>query len=500
MTVHLVKPPDPSRPEALYRQLYNTLRSAILTGRLQRGARLPSTRELAITLNVSRNTVLNAFDQLLAEGYLESEPASGTFVSLHLPDERQVQRTAQGRPPRWSTLARSVADLPPLVVGDQGAERQAAFRAGLPALDAFPFKLWGRLVARRARQLGRAGLDYQSTAGYRPLREAIAAHATVSRQVRCTADQVLIVSGSQGALDLVARLLVDPGDRVWIEDPGYLGARGAFTGAGARLVPVPVDSEGLRVDVGRKRCPDARLAYLTPSHQFPLGVTLSLERRLALLAWARSANAYVIEDDYDSEFRFHGRPLAALQGLDEAGRVIYVGTFSKTLFPALRLGYLILPPGLIDTFLAARAYTDVHAPLLEQEALADFIADGHFGRHLRHMRALYADRRATLLRALEGLPLEPYASDTGMHCIGWLPRGSDDVAVAEAAARHHVDVTPLSRFSLVRSPRPGLLLGYAGVDVAAIRAGVARLARALSGEAVRPKANVATGPGRTPAH
>ncbi len=482
MSVRLVPPPDPNQPAALYRQLYQNLRAAILSGRLKRGSRLPSTREMAVSLNVSRNTVLNAFEQLLAEGYLEATPASGTFVSLHLPEgERAPNRALSGRPPRWSRMAESLSAVPPLTVGDRATERQRAFRAGLPALDAFPFKLWGRLVARRARRLDHALLDYQATAGYRPLREAIAAHATISRQVNCTADQVVIVSGSQGALDLVARLLIDPGDPVWLEDPGYLGARGAFAGAGARIVPVPVDAEGLRVDVGRKRCPEARLAYLTPSHQFPLGVTLSLQRRLDLLAWARAANAYIVEDDYDSEYRFHGRPLAALHGLDDSGRVIYVGTFSKTLFPALRLGYLILPPALVDTFLSARAYTEVHAPPLEQGALADFLADGHFGRHVRKMRALYAERRATLLRALDGLPLEPYAADTGMHCIAWLPRGSDDVAVARAAADHAVDVTPLSRFSLSRAPRPGLLLGYAGVDATAIKAGARRLALALNG-------------------
>ncbi|HRE28988.1 MAG TPA: PLP-dependent aminotransferase family protein, partial [Anaerolineales bacterium] len=360
MTIPVVLQPDPQQPTALYRQLYLNLRDAILAGRLKRGARLPSTRELAVSLNISRNTVLNAFEQLLAEGYLETTPASGTFVSLHLPVDKPGQRPlADSRLTHWSKLARSFRSAPALHVGDRGSERSRAFRAGLPALDAFPFKLWGRLVARRARHLDRALLDYQTTAGYRPLREAIAAHVTVSRQVRCTADQIVIVSGSQGALDLVARLLVDPGDPVWLEDPGYLGARGAFAGAGARIVPVPVDAEGLRVEVGRQRCIDARLAYLTPSHQFPLGVTLSLQRRLELLDWARSANAYVVEDDYDSEYRFHGRPLAALQGLDETGRVIYVGTFSKTLFPSLRLGYLILPHGLLDTFLAAKAYTEV---------------------------------------------------------------------------------------------------------------------------------------------
>ncbi|HRF47081.1 MAG TPA: PLP-dependent aminotransferase family protein [Anaerolineales bacterium] len=482
MTIPVVLQPDPQQPTALYRQLYLNLRDAILAGRLKRGARLPSTRELAVSLNISRNTVLNAFEQLLAEGYLETTPASGTFVSLHLPVDKPGQRPlADSRLTHWSKLARSFRSAPALHVGDRGSERSRAFRAGLPALDAFPFKLWGRLVARRARHLDRALLDYQTTAGYRPLREAIAAHVTVSRQVRCTADQIVIVSGSQGALDLVARLLVDPGDPVWLEDPGYLGARGAFAGAGARIVPVPVDAEGLRVEVGRQRCIDARLAYLTPSHQFPLGVTLSLQRRLELLDWARSANAYVVEDDYDSEYRFHGRPLAALQGLDETGRVIYVGTFSKTLFPSLRLGYLILPHGLLDTFLAAKAYTEVHAPALEQGALADFIADGHFGRHIRRMRALYGERREALLSALVGLPVEPFVADTGMHGIGWLQRGADDVAVTRAAAEHGVDVTPLSRFSLARNPRPGLLLGYACVDPARIKAGARRLAAALSG-------------------
>lgn len=486
MPDRLIQPPDPAQPIPLYRQLYNNLRAAILTGRLKHGTRLPSTRELSESLNVSRNTVLNAFEQLLAEGYLESAPASGTFVAMTLPEtpNRPAPRSGSVEKPRWSLLARALTVAPAMHVGDparKDAGHPRAFRVGLPALDAFPAALWARLVARRARHSDTRGLDYQATAGYRPLREAIAAHVTVSRQVRCTADQVVIVSGSQGALDLVARLLVDPGDPVWMEDPGYLGARGALVSAGAQIVPVPVDAEGLRVDVGRKRCPEARLAYLTPSHQFPLGVTLSLTRRLELLAWARSAGAYLVEDDYDSEYRFHGRPLAALQGLDDSGRVIYVGTFSKTLFPALRLGYLILPPALIDTFLAARAFVDGHTAALEQGALTDFIVGGHFGRHLRRMRGLYAERRATLLRALDGLPLEPFAADTGMHCIGWLPSGADDAGVARAAAAHDVDVTPLSRFSLTAHARPGLLLGYAGVDPAGIRAGARRLALALKG-------------------
>jgi GntR family transcriptional regulator/MocR family aminotransferase len=354
-----------------------------------------------------------------------------------------------------------------------------AFTTGIPALDVFPFELWSKIIGRQARLINSNTLVYQDSAGYKPLREAIANHLTVTRRVRCTPEQIIVVAGSQGALDLVARLLLNPGDPVWMEDPGYLGARGALVAAGARLVPVPVDAEGLNVEAGIAKCPDARLAYLTPSHQFPLGVTLSLARRLALLDWAKRAGAYIIEDDYDSEYRFAGRPLATLQGLDEANSVIYVGTFSKVLFPALRLGYLILPPTLVEAFLAARHFIDIHPPLLEQASLAEFITEGHFGRHLRRMRGLYAERRDTLLGALADLPLELYASETGMHCMGWLPAGLKDADVARAAAAQQVDVTPISKFRLDAPGRDGLMLGYAGVDKPHILKGARRLAVAL---------------------
>jgi GntR family transcriptional regulator/MocR family aminotransferase len=352
----------------------------------------------------------------------------------------------------------------------------------MPAFDTFPIELWSKLVTRQVRRTTSNALMYQHPAGYQPLREAIAAHVTVTRRVRCTPDQIIIVSGSQGALDLVMRVLLDPGDSVWMEDPGYLGARGALLGAAAHIVPVPVDSEGLIVEAGIARCPDARMVYLTPSHQFPLGVTMSLSRRLAVLDWAKRAGAYILEDDYDSEYRFAGRPLAALQGLDDADCVIYIGTFSKVLFPALRLGYLILPPSLIDPFLAARRFIDIHPPALEQDVLADFIAEGHFGRHLRRMRTLYAERRTTFLTALTELPdipLDLFASEAGMHCIGWLPPGMEDGLVVRHAAAHDVDVFPLSKFSLEPMPRQGLLLGYAGVDQHHIQTGARRLAAAF---------------------
>jgi GntR family transcriptional regulator/MocR family aminotransferase len=324
-----------------------------------------------------------------------------------------------------------------------------------------------------------SAFTYQDIAGYPPLREAIAAHATFARRVRCTPEQVVIVSGTQGGLDLAARMLIDDGDPVWMEDPGYLKARGAFLGAGADIIPVPIDGEGLVVEAGIALAPQARLVYVTPSHQFPLGVTMSLGRRLALLEWARRANAYILEDDYDSEYRFTRRPLPALQGLDEADRVIYIGTFSKVLYPALRIGYLILPPPLVDDFQTVRALIDTHPPILEQAVLTDFIAGGQLARHLRRMRHLYAERRAALLEAARDIPLKIHPPETGIHCIGWLPVGMDDLALVKEAAAQDVDLTPISNFSIEPLARKGIILGYSEYSVEQIQGGVRRLERAM---------------------
>ncbi len=491
MTDSSESPFDSTLDVPLYKQLYVHLRTAILTGRLKRGTKLPSTRALASEWNVSRNTVLNAYQQLLAEGYLESVEASGTFVATVSPDLTPALPTSASRhqfkesafsPPRLSRAAQTLVKTPAMP-GELPARSQVyeqrAFSAGMPALDAFPFELWGKLVARQVRHITGRALMYQDTAGYRPLREAIVEHATVTRRVRCTADQIIIVSGSQGGLDLATRTLLNPGDAVWLEEPGYLGARGALLGAGAKIVPVPVDREGLNVAIGIERCSEGCLVYLTPSHQFPLGMTMSLARRLAILAWAGSSGAYILEDDYDSEYRFAGRPLAALQGLDNADCVIYIGTFSKVLFPALRLGYLILPPPLVDPFLAMRKVIDIHSPVLEQAALTDFIAEGHFGRHLRRMRTMYAERRDILLDAMADLPLEIPISETGMYCVGWLPAGIDGQIVSEKAVAHDIQVSPVSKFCMKPLARDGLLLGYAGVDERHIRDGARRLAAAL---------------------
>lgn len=474
----------------LYQQVNANLRSSILSGELKGGMKLPSTRALAEELNVSRNTILNAYRQLMAEGYIESVQGSGTYVARISPDvllTPQVKEastdevTSEPLKPRFSEHARLQLSAPQMSRLSPSPIKvsRRPFRFGIPALMNFPYKLWTRLVIRQARRLPISAFTYQHAAGYLPLREAIAAHAIASRGVHCTPEQIIIMPGAQGGLDLVTRMLINAGDPVWMEDPGYLKARGAFLGSGAKIIPVPVDQEGIVVEAGIDRAPQARLAYLTPSHQFPIGVTLSLTRRIALLDWAERANSFLIEDDYDSEYHYTKRPLPALQGLDEAGRVIYIGTFSKVLFPALRLGYLILPPNLVDTFQTVRNLIDTHPPILEQAVLTDFIVDGHLARHLRKMRRLYAERRAALLEAVRELPLEIRSTEAGMHCVGWLPARMDDLALVRAAASREIDLVPVANFSIEPMERKGILLGYSEYTVEQIQDGVRRLAEAM---------------------
>jgi GntR family transcriptional regulator/MocR family aminotransferase len=482
---------DPALPEPLYKQLYGRLRGAILAGQVPRGARLPSTRTLATELGISRTTTALAYEQLVLEGYLESRVGRGTVVSRQLPEGlindphiRSGKVLTEDRPtPQPSLVTRAaLLDAVPQLERVEGSGSRA-FVAGQPALDLFPYALWARLLARRARLSLRAHAGYQPPAGYAPLREAIATHIGITRGVRCTPEQIIITSGTQGALDLIARTLLAPGDVAWIEDPGYFGARGALLAGEARLVPVPVDAEGLVVAAGRERAPAARLAFVTPSHQFPTGVTMSLSRRLALLDWANEADAWVVEDDYDSEYRYGGRPLEALQGLDHAGRVLYVGTFSKVLFPALRLGYLVAPTPLIAALLQTRRFLDLHPPILEQMALADFLREGHYTSHLRRTRHQIQQRRdclhQELRRRLGGL-LDVSLPEAGLELVGWLPRDKDDqraVALAEAAG---ITVVAISRQSLELPSRGGLLMGFAGIDEEAIQRGVQTLADALA--------------------
>lgn len=480
--------PDSKSPEALYRQLYDKLRHSILTGSFTTGQQMPSTRVLAADMGVSRNTVLNAFEQLIAEGYLEGAVGSGTYVARALPEEMlratatRAGASGSGKRRGWSRqgarLATHVTDRIRQTVVPK------PFQSGVPAFDVFPFDLWARLLNRHWRRQHSELLSYGDSGGYMPLRRAIASYLAVARAVRCDPEQVIVVSGAQQALDLTARLLLDPGDAVWMEDPGYLGARATMHAAGAKLVPVAVDEAGLSVRRGVAREPRARMVYVTPSHQFPLGVTMTLTRRLELLSWAQKSGAWILEDDYDSEYRYASRPLAAMQGLDHGGRVIYFGTFSKVLFPALRLGYLVVPPDLVQGFLVAKAITDRQSPTVEQAVLAEFISDGHFSRHIRRMRALYLQRVQALVesveRELKGF-LEMRHPEAGMHTIGWLRKGTNDRVLARRAAAAGVSTVPLSAFYTGGGGKSGLVLGYSGYSERAIRDGVRKLAQALLG-------------------
>lgn len=471
----------------LHRQLYDEIRRAVLAGRISAGARLPSTRTLAADLQLSRNTVAGAFDQLLAEGYLEGKIGSGTYVASELPDdllraprEPSPRQSGSAGAPRLSERGRMLAETS--VSPNRGVDPDRAFSPGIPALDEFPRELWARIVARTVRLCRSELLSYSSPAGYAPLRSAIAEYLRAARGVRCEDEQVIVTSGSQQALDLVARVLLDPGDTAWMEDPGYQGARGAFLAAGVRCAPIPVDDEGLSVASGEARAPGARLAYVSPSHQYPSGVTMSLTRRMALLAWAHRRRAWIVEDDYDSEFRYSGRPLACLQGLDSSGCVIYTGTFSKVLFPALRLGYLVAPAALTGALISARALADRQPPGIEQAVVAEFIAEGHFARHIRRMRSLYAERQSTLLAeiAKQGNgALRVERAGAGMHLVARLPELANDRAVAAIAARAGVTAPPISAYAARRNIPPALVLGYAGYTPRAIAQAVKRLSAAI---------------------
>lgn len=482
IAVHL----DAQLSTPLYKQLYERLRRSILSGHLERGTRLPSTRQLANELGISRTTVVLAYQQLLLEGYLQSSVGQGTVVAgdlpAHLVLDQPVRPEDAPQPATLHLAARVSALQVALAPLHIAGSARGAYRGGEPAVEQFPFDVWARLIARRARQSLREVAHYQSPAGYLPLCEAIATHISITRGVRCGPEQVIVTAGAQGAIDLAVRTLLDPGEAAWVENPAYFGARGALLAAGAQLIPVPVDEQGLDVEDGKRLCPHASLIWTTPSHQFPTGVTMSLPRRLELLEWARQADAWILEDDHNSEHRWSGRPLEALQGLDDAGRVLYIGTFSKVLFPALRLGYLVAPARLVDPLLATRYFRDLHPPMLEQMALCDFLTEGHYARYLRQSLHYYKPRRDLLLSALRdhlGDVLHVHPPEAGLRMVGWLSPGKDDRRAAELAASVGVEVAPLSRYSLAPLPRGGLLLSFASGDQEDLVSGVKRLATVL---------------------
>ncbi|HYD79247.1 MAG TPA: PLP-dependent aminotransferase family protein [Paucimonas sp.] len=469
-----------SAPIALSTRVYRAIRGAILDRTLRAGDRLPSTRVLAADLAISRATAETAYAQLEAEGYVARRVGDGSYVNAVVPRRNAGKPTANAVPANsLSERGRRIASL-----GSCIDPRQVrAFSAGLPALDAFPLDVWQRLLARHARSPEASWPMYTDPQGEPVLREAIAQYLALSRGVDCDADQVIVLTSSQQALVLIAMLTLDGGDAAWIEEPGYRGAQTAFAAQGARLVPVPVDANGMLVEHGLRAAPQAKLAYVTPSHQYPLGMAMSLERRMQLLDWARRTDAWIVEDDYDSEFHYDSRPIAAIHGLDRHGRVLYVGTFSKVMYPGLRLAYLVVPKPLAPAFVAARSHLDGHSPALMQLVLADFMQNGHFMAHVRRMRELYRARRDIFLEEVERrLPgrLQPLPAAGGLQaaCLLGDARASDG-KLAARAGEAGIDLPILSRLYFGDRKRNGFVMGYSALPPAAIRAGVKKLAALL---------------------
>lgn len=441
---------DPAEPGPLYLRIAARLRSAIATGALASGAWLPSARTLSAQLGVARGSVVAAYDLLAGEGAIEPRGAAGTIISA------QVNGLARAPAQRSLGLARSRAAAPELPI---------PFQRGLPALDAFPRKLWSALTAKAARTVGEAGLLYPDVCGSIALREEIVAYLGLARGIVCAPQQVLVTAGYQGALTLVRQVLLRPGDAVWLEDPGYPQTVQAMQISGASVVPVPVDGEGMRITAGVAAAPAARLAVVTPTHQSPLGVALSLPRRLALLDWAEQARSWVLEDDYDAEFRYTGPTPPSLKSLDRGERVLFAGSFSKTLFPGLRLGYLVVPDALLEAMTRAARLITHGAPLLEQAVTAAFMAGGHFARHVKRMRGLYKRRRAALAGALAGhFPVE--LAPGGMTLMIRLPEGVDDRDAARRGIAAGLAMTALSGLAIAHELGQGLLLGFTNVSEA----------------------------------
>jgi GntR family transcriptional regulator/MocR family aminotransferase len=465
----------------LFRQVYAQVCSAVLSGALRPGTKLPSSRAMASGLGVARASVVAAYEQLLAEGYVEGRHGSGTFVSADLPS---LPRPARRRPP-----ARTVAPrLAPRAFSEfERATTQTEarpFNTGRTLLDARTMETWRKLTHRAVRSLGANDLGYSDPCGLIELRRGLGDYLQAARAVRCDPRQIVITAGTQHALDIAIRVLLAPGDEVWVEDPGYPLTHAQLLLAKARPRPIPVDAHGIMVEAGRRVAPKARAAFVTPSHQFPTGVALTMARRLELLAWARASGAFIIEDDYTSEFRYSGPPLASLQGLDDDERVIYVGTLNKALFPGLRIGYAVVPQALLPAFVSARYLMDRQPPTLHQTVVAEFMQQGHFAAHIRRMRQMYREQRdalaATLTRRAAGR-LDVEVPDQGMHLVAYLNGGAADTEIEAAAQRAGIVVRAISRFYRAAAARPGLMLGFSGFPRQLIVPAAARLAALVSG-------------------
>ncbi|SAK41137.1 transcriptional regulator [Caballeronia glebae] len=455
---------DRTAAEPMYRQVLELMQQAILTGQLAPGTKLPSSRTLAIDLGIARNTVLHVYDQLTAEGYVNSTTGSGTYVADTAPRDGAAKKAKAGETKAPCTISRRGARL--IAQAGVSPKQWGAFMPGVPDVAEFPARTWSRLQARLWKRASPDLLTYAPGGGYRPLRRALSDYLRVARSVKCQPDQIIITTGIHQSIDLAVRLLADFGDRAWVEDPCYWGARSVLQSSGLTLVPIPVDEEGLN-PAARDMIEPPRIALVTPSHQYPLGMVMSLARRRALLEFARQHKVWIIEDDYDSEFRYGSRPLSSLQGLDDAGQVIYVGSLGKMLYPGLRMGYMVVPEELVDTFRIGVAELYREGQLMQQAVLTEFILDGHLTSHVRRMRGLYGERRELLINAIRarfGDTLAVRGDEAGLHFVLELPQFVDDRAVAADALAAGVVTRPLVNYFMNRDEAlRGLMLGYACV-------------------------------------
>ena len=468
-----------------YVQLYTYIRQCILEGMLMPNTRLPATRQLAQELKVSRTTVLQAYDHLIAEGYLEGKQGAGTYVRNQVSILRSSEKEHSGRgnihtkDEEISGRGKVVTQLPEM--WRRVGYNLQAFRPGVPALWDFPFQTWFRILSQNAKSLNLDAYGYGDPAGFLPLRTALAEYLALARGVYCQPEQIIIVGGTQQALYLIFQVLLDAGDTVWMEDPGYNGAKEAMALCGVKPIPIPVDEQGMDVGYAFANTAKSKMVYVTPSHQYPIGTVMSLERRLALLEWARANDCWILEDDYDSEYRYSGRPIAALQGIDQHHRVLYLGTFSKVLFPGLRIGYMIVPPELVKPIVRVKSIMDRGNSILEQATLNSFIRNGHFERHLRNMRSLYKERQEILCywssKLLEG-SISIKKADTGLHVLGYLHQGEGHV-VSKLLKQKNVFAPALSGYTLEHHHEQALIFGYAPYNEGQIRKALEVIANTL---------------------
>ncbi|GEP97794.1 MocR-like pyridoxine biosynthesis transcription factor PdxR [Chitinophaga cymbidii] len=456
--------------EPLFLQLYSQIREAIFSGQLKEGERLPATRALAAELGISRNSVFQAFEQLILEGFLEGRKGDGTYVCAKI-------SMAPAKP------AKAAQEQEEEYLPDCSIEPLLPFQTSIPSLPHFPFRTWARIAADVYRNIHTLHLGYGDTQGYEPLRNELSDYLRINRSIICPPDQILIVSGSRQAINLSAQLLIGKGDQCWMEDPGYKGASDAIKRWGGKLCPVPMTEYGLDIDYAIKKYPAAKFVYVTPSHQYPFGGTLPLSERLKLLQWAARQKMWIVEDDYDSEFRYVGRPVPALKGLDDAGRVIYTGTFSKVLFPALRLGYMVLPSReMARNFRKLKGSIDRENPVIDQAIITQFMREGHFARHLRKMRTLYKKLQDELT-ALMKMHLHPWldveSGENGMHLVAWLKHGMDAVAVEKAANEKGLVLQPVDDFSIKYRHKNALMFGFTGYPAEDMEKAVLQLKQIL---------------------